>query len=90
MGIITMVVLSLQWKNNVKHLNTKVSSVSKEQNSYIHQKDSIDNIIVALTDSVGVLDSAIDYYESLDFQLETARSQYGKAIYALEEEILVG
>ena len=81
MGIITMVVLSLQWKNNVKHLNTEVSSVSKEQNSYIHQKDSIDNIIVALTDSVGFLDS-IDYYESLDFQLETARSQYGKAIYA--------
>jgi len=89
-GIITMVVLSLQWKNNIKHLNAKVSSVSKEQNSYMHQKDSIDNIIVALTDSVGVLDSVIDYYESLDFQLETARSQYGKAIYALEEEILAG
>ena len=90
MGIIFMVVLSLSWRNKVNHLNTQASSFRKEQISISQQKDSIEGIIASLADSIWVLDSVLAYYESLDFQLESSRSQYGKAIYALEEEILEG
>ena len=89
-GIAVMVAFSIIWKNAVIHLNDEISTINKEQESLESQRDSIESMIISLEDSTMVLDSVIAFYETIDYQLESSRSQYGQAIYTLEEEILAG